>query len=136
MRRIVSLMLGSALALASAGIAVAGGPPQPAFYVDGTLYRTIGTPTDFSGTGAPDHSYDHIYALGSGLRNVAEAAPGDRDYNGGRWQVYTITWISAPVQLTSAEQVHAYAEAEMLIISSSPAAQFECPVIPMGGRRA
>ena len=87
-RLLLSLAAASLLAATSAGAALAGGPPVPeAFYVDGALYRTIATPTDLSGTGAPDSSYDTIYALGNGLTNVAEAAPGDRDYNGGRWKV-------------------------------------------------
>ena len=38
-----------------AGSALAGnGPPHVGFYVDGTAYRTVGTPTDLSGTGAQD----------------------------------------------------------------------------------
>ena len=57
--------------------ALAGGPPQPSFYVDGTLYRTIGTPTDLSQTGAPAHSFDTIYEFFGNQRNVATAAPGD-----------------------------------------------------------
>ena len=87
---------------------LAGGPPKPGFYIDGSLYATVGTPTDFTSTGAPASTYDKIYALGSGLRNVAEAKPGDQDFNGGRWAVYPVTWNTTPVQLTSAEQVEAY----------------------------
>jgi hypothetical protein len=136
MRRLVSLVLGGALVLGAAGTALAGnGPPHVGFYVDGDLYRTVGTPTDFTNTGAPDSSYDHIYVLGGNLVNVAEAKPGDRDFNGGRWQVFPVTWTVAPVQLTSAEQVEAYAAAGMLTIAADPVASFECPVIPVGGRR-
>ena len=40
-----ALALGGSVALAAP--AFAGGPPLPGFYVDGELYRTIGTPTDF-----------------------------------------------------------------------------------------
>jgi hypothetical protein len=65
--------------------------------------------------------------------NVAEAKPGDRDYNGGRWMVLPVTWNVTPVQLTSAEEVEAYAAAGMLDIATSPARQFLCPVIPVGG---
>jgi hypothetical protein len=36
----------------------------------------VGTPTDLSGTGAPDSSFDVIYDFGA-RPNVAEAAPGD-----------------------------------------------------------
>jgi hypothetical protein len=84
---------------------------------------------------APDFTYDDIYALGSGLINVAEAKPGDQDFNGGRWMVLPVTWAVGvtPTQLTSAEQVHAYAAAGMLTIASTPVRQFLCPVIPVGG---
>lgn len=131
MRRLASLpaALGLLLTLA-ASPAAAGGPPGLAFYVDGVLFRTIGTPTDLSGTGAPADSYDVIYALGGDLANVAESKPGDQDYNGGRWLVLTVTWIASPTQLTSAEQVLAYAEAGMLTIGTTPVKQFVCPVIP------
>jgi hypothetical protein len=136
-RRLTSATAAAALILAVATSAVAaGGPPHIGFYVDGAQYRTVGTPTDFSGTGAPARSFDRIYALGGGLMNVAEAKPGDRDFNGGRWMVLPVTWAAGatPVQLTSAEQVDAYAAAGMLAIASSPVKLFECPVIPVQGR--
>jgi hypothetical protein len=136
-RRLTGAMLASALLLSLAATAVAaGGPPKIGFYVDGALYRTVGTPTDFSRTGAPAHSFDRIYVLGDGLMNVAEAKPGDSDYNGGRWMVLPVAWAAGatPTQLTSAEQVEAYAAAGMLTIASAPVKLFECPVIPVQGR--
>jgi hypothetical protein len=134
-RRIAGGTAAALLLVSVAASAVAaGGPPKPAFYVDGVMYRTVGTPTDFSGTGAPAHSFDRIYALGEGLTNVAEAKPGDRDFNGGRWMVLPVTWHTAPHQLTSAEEVEAWADAGLLSIAASPVKLFECPVIPMGGR--
>lgn len=121
------------LATIGAGSVLAGGPPAPGFYVDGALYRTVGTPTDLSGTGAPASSYDRIYALGAGLMNVAEAKPGDRDYNGGRWMVLPVTWAAGvtPVQYTSDSEVLAAAASGLLTIASTPAKQFDCPVIPL-----
>jgi len=134
MRRLVSLLVaGGLLATLAVTPAAAGGPPALAFYVDGVRYRTIGTPTDLSNTGAPAHSFDRIYALGASLANVAEAKPGDRDYNGGRWMVLPVTWNTSPVQLTSAEQVLAYADAGLLAIATTPAKMFVCPVIPAHG---
>ena len=122
------------VALASGGVA-AGGPPAPAFYVDDALFRTVGTPTDLSGTGAPTRTYDVIYALGAGLMNVAESKPGDTDYNGGRWMVLPVTWAPGvtPVQYTSAEQVLAAEDAGLLSIGSTPVQQFVCPVIKLRG---
>ena len=131
LRRLAAGTAAAAMLLSIAATSVAaGGPPSLAFYVDGERYRTVGTPTDFSRTGAPAHAYDAIYVLGDGLINVAESAPGDRDYNGGRWMVLPVTWLTTPVQLTSEEQIEAYAAADMLIIASTPARLFECPAIP------
>ena len=80
-----TLLVGSASVAAAAG---AGGVGGPAFYVDGTLYRTVGTPTDLTGTGAPASSFDTIYEFFGVQTNVAAAAPGDPGYNGGRWMVH------------------------------------------------
>ncbi|HEX4898159.1 MAG TPA: hypothetical protein VFV53_07320 [Candidatus Limnocylindrales bacterium] len=123
---------GALLVSVAASTVAAGGPPSLAFYVDDVRYRTVGTPTDFTNTGAPSFTYDRIYALGSGLINVAEAKPGDRDFNGGRWMVLPITWSAGvtPVQLTNAEDVEAWADAGLLTIATTPAKQFLCPVIP------
>ena len=54
------------------------GVTGPAFYVDGVPYRTVATPTDLTGTGAPSQSFDTIYDFGGAQMNVATAAPGDR----------------------------------------------------------
>jgi hypothetical protein len=116
------------LAVTASAVA-AGGPPSLGFYVDGVRYRTLDTPTDLSGTGAPASSFDTIYALGDGLANVAEAKPGDQDFNGGRWMVFPVTWNVTPYQLTSAEAVLAAADAGDLTIASEPVRLFECPVI-------
>ena len=73
--------------------ASAAGLSGPAFYVNGTLYRTVGTPTDFTGTGAPEHSYDTIYNFfGAQTYNVATAAPGMPGFNGGRWEVHKVVF--------------------------------------------
>ncbi len=131
-RRLVGVTLAvGLLASFGAGTALAGGPPHVGFYIDDQLYRTIGTPTDFSGTGAPASSFDTIYALGNGLTNVAEAKPGDQDFNGGRWMVLPVTWNVTPVQLTNAEQVEWYDQQGWLTIATEPAKLFECPVIPL-----
>jgi len=93
MRRTL-MAVGAALALAAVpGSALAGvGPPAPAFYVNGSVYRTVATPTDLTGTGAPDSSFDTIYEFFGAQMNVATAAPGDPDYNGGRWIVMGLDW--------------------------------------------
>ena len=88
-RRFAILAAIVALSAAGAAFAGSGGVTGAAFYVDGTLYRTVNTPTDLSSTGAPDHSFDTIYQFfGVQPYNVATAAPGDPGFNGGRWRVH------------------------------------------------
>jgi hypothetical protein len=125
---------------ALAGGAMAGGPPAPSFYVNGTLYRTVGTPTDFSRTGAPASSFDTIYQFfGVQPYNVATAAPGDPGFNGGRWQVVGLSFPDYAAALSahdadgsgdfdSAAEVQA-ALADGSAISLGVVKSFECPVI-------
>ena len=82
------LAVGAVPAAAFAGV----GPPAPAFFVNGVVYRTVATPTDLTRTGAPDHSFDAIYEFFGAQMNVATAAPGDPGYNGGRWIVHGLDW--------------------------------------------
>jgi hypothetical protein len=96
-----STRLAPALALAGLSLAAVGlaspasaGVSGPAFWIDGTLYRTVATPTDLSDTGAPASTYDAIYSFGGAQRNVAEAKPGDTDFNGGRWAVHELAFPS------------------------------------------
>lgn len=134
-----------ALAVVLAGSALAkgggaGGVTGPAFYVDGSWYRTVGTPTDLSRTGAPDHSFDTIYAFGGHQANVATAAPGDRDYNGGRWRVEVLGFPYGYAAAVAAgdmngndvidsdgELAYAFAAGKAVVAGAGPS--FVCPVI-------
>jgi len=143
MRKLILTALLAAAVAAVPGTAFAagsGGVTGPAFYVDGSLYRTVATPTDLGHTEAPDHSFDVIYAI-DGQPNVATAAPGDRDYNGGRWRVHALGFTDYEAALAavdangsgdldSAAEVHA-AMAAGFVSSNTVVAQFECPVIPL-----
>ncbi len=140
----ISTLLGAALLLVPGAAAAAGhgagGVTGPAFYVDGELYRTVGTPTDLSRTGAPAHSFDTIYAIAGQDHNVATAAPGDRGYNGGRWMVHALSF-AAPyddvldkVDADGSGDISSYAEIraavyEGLVADDGVIRQFECPVI-------
>jgi hypothetical protein len=116
---------------------LAGGPPSLSFYVDDVRYRTVGTPTDFFGTGAPESTYDKIYNLGTGI-NVADAKPGDRDFNGGRWLVYAVTWADGvtPVQYTNDQEILDAQEDGLLTINPDPVKAFFCNVAPVPGSNA
>ena len=130
MRRTLAAMAAATFVLAlSVSAVAAGGPPSLSFYVDGQRYRTIATPTDLSNTGAPASSFDRIYALGDGFINVAEAKPGDRDFNGGRWMVIPVIWADGvtAVQLTDADTIEAWEQAGMLSFGD-PVKYFVCTV--------
>lgn len=116
---------------------LAGGPPSLSFYVDDVRYRTVGTPTDFFGTGAPESTYDKIYNLGTGI-NVADAKPGDRDFNGGRWLVYAVMWADGvtPVQYTNDQEILDAQEDGLLTINPDPVKAFFCNVAPVPGSNA
>jgi hypothetical protein len=132
------------LALAGGAFAGgAGGVSGPSFYVDGQLYRTVGTPTDLSNTGAPDQSFDTIYEFFGLQPNVATAAPGDPGFNGGRWRVHGLQFTNYQAavaafdtngsgDLDSDEEINAAlasgAATDIGVIKS-----FECPVIPVPG---
>ncbi len=147
MSRLRALMATLALlaALAALGGAAAQGVTGPAFYVDGALYRTVGTPTDLAGTGAPAHSFDIIYNLGGYQPNVATAAPGDPGFNGGRWQVHAIAYTTSYAATVAAHDTNgsgdldSAAEVRAALMDSGAGGArdlgivktFECPVIKL-----
>ena len=90
-RTFAALITAGGAAMAFGPTASAAGVSGPAIYVDHVLYRTVATPTDLSGTGAPAQSWDTIYNFFGAQPSVATAAPGDRGYNGGRWQVHKVS---------------------------------------------
>jgi hypothetical protein len=146
----LTLLLGLVALVATGGASAnggAGGVTGPAFYVDGVLYRTVNTPTDLSGTGAPAHSFDTIYALAGQPYNVATAAPGDRGYNGGRWMVhgivYNTSWSAtvAAHDTNGSGDLDSAAEVQAALSDNGPGGatdagvvkQFVCPVIKLKG---
>jgi hypothetical protein len=150
MRRLVLALVATA-ALAAASSALAGGVSGPAIWANGTLYRTVGTPTDFTKTGAPLSSFQVLYAV-PGQAAVTTAGPGDPGFRGGRWRKYAVTYNTDRATTiaaygtggASAADLDSAAEVEAALNDPGPAgitlgplvAMFECPVIalPNGGR--
>lgn len=102
-RRILTILttLVAGGVVATGGLAAgSGGVTGPSFYVDGQLYRTVATPTSLPAT-APAHSFDTIYEFFGVQQNVADAAPGDRDYNGGRWMVHGLSFANYPAAVAA-----------------------------------
>lgn len=89
-------------------------------WANGLIYDTVLTTNSFKMP--PAHSVDMLYNFGmsglEGQRPVSDAAPGDRNYNGGRWAVTVVIFTEAGLaahdpdgdgivnfELTSAEMV-------------------------------
>ncbi|MBE0609387.1 MAG: hypothetical protein IH609_08400 [Dehalococcoidia bacterium] len=134
----VVALFGASAALAAGS----GGVSGPAFYVDGELYRTVGTPSDLTATGAPADSFDTLYQFnGAQPNNVVTAGPGDPGFNGGRWRVQVLHFTTsyadaladhdrnASGDFDSNEEVEAAIAAGDATTSEGPS--FECPVIPV-----
>lgn len=101
------------------------GPPGGTIYAHDVAYQTVATPRDLPSQG----KFDAIYVLGNGLGSVAESAPGDMDYNGGRWEVRRVTFLTIqPMQFTNVEDLR-NAEAQGQVSFSEVVRRFECPLI-------
>jgi hypothetical protein len=142
---LAGMALTAAIVLGGSATAWAG-VENPGFYADGQIYRTVGTPTDLSGSGAPAQAWDVIYDFGGAQLNVATAAPGDAGYTGGRWQVHALGFpsgyqaalasgdLNSNGVLDSGSEVSAALSAGTAV-DLGVVKQFECPVIPLGGGR-
>ncbi|MDX1688859.1 MAG: hypothetical protein R3248_12830 [Candidatus Promineifilaceae bacterium] len=87
-----------------------------------------------------EHTFDKLYVFpGLPLHFqplVGDSKPGDTDYNGGRWETFTVYWLVDPVPLTSDTQLHDYAAEGKLEIhkgsfDGGPPDYFECPLLPV-----
>jgi hypothetical protein len=114
------------------------GPPGGTIWADGIAFQTVATPSMLPNKGPKDG----IFAFNGleGQASVAEAKPGDRDYNGGRWQVYVLTFTEeglaahdadqdgvADFQLTDWETVQQHINLGHFTMSMGPS--FVCPMI-------
>ena len=145
-----NLLLTTILLLGAAASAQAApGQPNfmPALYGDGELWGTKFAAVIPGPNGHNNQSYDGLFIVRNrpgGQMPVAEAAPGNPAYNGGRWAVYQAFWTEegfiahggdVPV-LTSYEEL-AYHEAmgHLYVMSGSfdggPPDYFLCPMLPV-----
>jgi hypothetical protein len=143
-KSIASLAAVAAIAVPGAAFAAgSGGVTGPSFYVDGSLYRTVGTPTDLSSTGAPDSSFETIYDFGGLQPNVAVAGPGQPGFRGGRWRVRPVAFNTSYAATVAAHDANGSGdldsneEVEAALADAGPGGaslggvvkSFECPVI-------
>ena len=133
---------------ASSALALPGAPNfAPGLWGDGQLWSTklaalLPPPNDDN-----VQSFDMLFVITnsnnpSGQLPVAEAAPGNPNFNGGRWFVQTVEWTAdafaglgtVPV-LTSYDDIVYYFDLGYLTITpGSPDDRppyFECPLLPL-----
>jgi hypothetical protein len=118
-------------------------PAMPGrIYADDRLFATRGLTVLPPPNGHNDHSFDALFAVTNGVDGqhaVGEAAPGEPDFNGGRWETYTATWVGGtPTLLTSDDAVRAHEAAGHLTVTEgspggagAPPDYFECPLVPL-----
>lgn len=147
-RKVVVLISVMAMALIAIGVASAD-PGKPSFipmlYADGEVWGTKGAAALPAPNANNLQSFDKLFVIVNGVSGqmpVAEAAPGNPNYNGGRWYTHTVEWTEdavnagAVVLLTSYADVHAqFLDGNLTITAGSPGPPppdfFECPLLPV-----
>jgi hypothetical protein len=122
----------AAAAVVGAIVTLIAGPASAkefgSLYHDGELVRTFVPPAAI-----PKGGIDPLYSIVNGVEDqvsVISHAPGDPPYHGGRWAVYTVTFLVDPYLLTSDEEVFAAEAAGDVTIVRTPEADNRCPVLP------
>jgi hypothetical protein len=135
---IVFLVLALSLVIAIPAFADAGKPDFSAgVYGDGEAWGTKGTTTLPAPNDKNDQSFDKIFVFTNGAVGqlpVSEAAPGNPNYNGGRWSAQEATWIDdlphEKIVLTSYDDVmFHYNLGHIMIVDAET--YFQCPLLPV-----
>jgi hypothetical protein len=130
---------------------VSANPGQPNFmpslYGDGQVWGTKATTTLPAPNAANRQSFDNLYVVTNsnnpqGQLPVSEAAPGNPEYNGGRWFTHTVEWTAAgfqahgivPVLKSEADIDHHESLGHLVVTPGSfpngPPVYFQCPLLP------
>jgi hypothetical protein len=134
-KKLLALVCAVVLLVVAAVPAFAGAPNfGPAIYADDQVWGTKRT-ADLPPPNAHNrHSYDGLFKFPGGeiegQMPVGEAAPGNPNYNGGRWIEYEVAWIGAPELVTSYAQLMALKDAGAVAISET-GNYFGCPLLPV-----
>jgi len=133
-KKMLALLFVAALLVVAVVPTFAAGPNfGPAIYADGEAWGTKGNGDLPAPTENNRQSFDGLFKFTNGVDGqlaVAEAAPGNPAYNGGRWIEYFVTWTGDPELVTSYAQLHALVQAgEVTVVESG--AYFQCPLLPV-----
>ena len=129
-KKMLALTLALALLIVTVIPAFAAGPNfGQAIYADGVAWGTKGNGDLPAPTDNNRQSFDGLYKFTNGVEGqlaVAEAAPGNPAYNGGRWIEYSVTFNGDPELVTS------YAQLQTLDVTIVETGNyFQCPLLPV-----
>lgn len=120
----------------------------PRLYGDGEVWGTKGTTVLPAPTADIRQSFDALYVITNsnnpaGQLPVSEAAPGNPDYNGGRWFTHSVEWTAegfmahglVPV-LKSYSDIQYHESMGHLVVTpgsfpGGPPVYFQCPLLPV-----
>lgn len=147
--------LGVLLAVVAVSLAAGqswAGPGKPDFtpriFADGEEWGTKAT-TELPAPNAYNmQSFDKLFVITNSNNSmeqlpVAEAAPGNPNYNGGRWFTHTVMWTQAgfdahgtvPILKSYDELMHHYNLGHLTITEGPPGEMpppyFSCPLLPV-----
>lgn len=136
-RKLTIITLSITLMVWTSVLAVyAAGPDftTPAIYADGQAWATKGVANLPHPNDNNHQSFDKLFVFTNGSNGqlpVAEAAPGNPTYNGGRWDLQLATWmIAIPPIVVSYAEIESYLADGYLVIASGDT-YFECPLLPL-----
>ena len=130
------------LLLLGAVVSAQAAPGAPNFgaglWGDGELWGTKATTALPAPNDHDEQSFDALFVILDGVEGqapVSEAAPGNPDYNGGRWATHKVMWLVEPVLLTSYADILYHESMNNLVIvdgtfPGGPPAYFSCPLLP------
>lgn len=110
-----------------------GPRPRPQTWVRCELFDGLVTPANFDPESDP---FDELYTMpGSegfkgGAPLISESAPGDQDYNGGRWHLNVLSEDADPEDYADACSVDDLDLDDFVATDT----YFECPLLPRRGR--
>ena len=129
----------SAVSVGSGSVVTAGksdkaAKPGPMIWANGELFKSIVTSATFSGDEGP---FDALYVLSSphtfagSYDHLSDSAPGDQDYNGGRWEVFH---LKPGVDASKYDDVNSiddpnFSHSDWISVE----VYFECPILPNRG---
>jgi hypothetical protein len=126
-RKVVSLLVATLLVsfVLTFSAPVFAKPGRGYLYYEDELVRTfVPNGKSLNGTGT-----DPLYSIPN-QTNVIQYAPGDKEWTGGHWQVWAVTWNVDPYLITNYDDLYASEQDGNVTFTRMPDADVLCPVQP------